>query len=550
MDDGAASTVGVLMRAAFDVAAVAPSVAVELYRRALSLMEPDDERRVEVEVACLEPLARAGDIAAARNHAEALLATFDRAEHRQQIHAGLGAVLATAGDLTSSSRHYQEAGITGERSDGVTRCLATGQRVLLGDDPARVADELEQVLATTTSPHVECAAHQGLALVAGAGCRFDDAVYHALESFRRFDPRTMPRAGFLIPDVWVASFEAFRDGFDDAAVLYERIGYEAKRRGELPTLVHTSAALGLVALFSGRWDDAVRELNAVIAIADETGANAHLVTAHAGLARVAFGRGDVTDGRAHLRAGHEEMRSGLHLFGVDLLLWVTAMEALDAGNVDAAFSQLWELWHLTATMRGLTQFRSIAPDLVKAALATRRGDAATALVIEVEGVAEGCAVTSVVAAARRCRALLDRDADGLVAAAELLEATPWRLDYARACQEAADLLAASGRRDQARELADAAAAEFTRMDATTALEPLTRQHGTDRTPQSRFDALSPRELEVAELVSGGLSNPEIAQRLFISRRTVESHVASAIRKLGAANRTQIATLAVSRRDRR
>jgi DNA-binding CsgD family transcriptional regulator len=53
--------------------------------------------------------------------------------------------------------------------------------------------------------------------------------------------------------------------------------------------------------------------------------------------------------------------------------------------------------------------------------------------------------------------------------------------------------------------------------------------------------LTKREHEVAQLVAGGATNREIAQTLFLSPKTVERHVSNALRKLGARNRTELAS---------
>ena len=69
-------------------------------------------------------------------------------------------------------------------------------------------------------------------------------------------------------------------------------------------------------------------------------------------------------------------------------------------------------------------------------------------------------------------------------------------------------------------------------------------------PPSRTDdgGLGRREIEVARLVADGLSNREIAGRLFISERTVESHVRNTLTKLGFTSRAQIAAW-MARQDR-
>ncbi|WP_410050211.1 helix-turn-helix domain-containing protein [Actinomadura sp. CNU-125] len=53
------------------------------------------------------------------------------------------------------------------------------------------------------------------------------------------------------------------------------------------------------------------------------------------------------------------------------------------------------------------------------------------------------------------------------------------------------------------------------------------------------EALTPQELEVAGLAASGLSNPQIASRLFLSPRTVSSHLYRAFPKLGITSRTEL-----------
>ena len=102
----------------------------------------------------------------------------------------------------------------------------------------------------------------------------------------------------------------------------------------------------------------------------------------------------------------------------------------------------------------------------------------------------------------------------------------------------------------ARDITEARKAEATLSE--TAGE-LTRHAGelqrlaatADRPKDAPVRLLSPRQLEVLALVAEGLSNEEIATRLFLTESTVKWHVAQITRRLGVSNRAQAIVVDIS-----
>jgi DNA-binding NarL/FixJ family response regulator len=74
-----------------------------------------------------------------------------------------------------------------------------------------------------------------------------------------------------------------------------------------------------------------------------------------------------------------------------------------------------------------------------------------------------------------------------------------------------------------------------------------RRSRPGKADSSGLDALSQRELELARLVVDRKTNPEIAAALFLSQKTVESHLRNIFRKLGVGSRVELAR-AVERAD--
>ena len=120
-----------------------------------------------------------------------------------------------------------------------------------------------------------------------------------------------------------------------------------------------------------------------------------------------------------------------------------------------------------------------------------------------------------------------------------LNAQPWLTHTWLALAQVLSRRGGTARLTEAATLAGRAAAQARRLDqpgplgaADTLLAALTTQRRVS-------DPLTSREHEVADLLAAAMSNRQIAERLVLSERTVESHVHNILRKMGVANRTQL-----------
>jgi predicted ATPase/DNA-binding CsgD family transcriptional regulator len=85
-------------------------------------------------------------------------------------------------------------------------------------------------------------------------------------------------------------------------------------------------------------------------------------------------------------------------------------------------------------------------------------------------------------------------------------------------------------------------AEGTALAFEAAIELAQRTRGDRVRPKTGWESLTPTEVQVAQLAMRGLTNPEVATKLFMSRSTVKTHLVHIFAKLGVHNRTELAAL--------
>nr|WP_042180884.1 LuxR family transcriptional regulator [Kibdelosporangium sp. MJ126-NF4]CEL14654.1 Adenylate cyclase / Guanylate cyclase [Kibdelosporangium sp. MJ126-NF4]CTQ96717.1 Adenylate cyclase (EC 4.6.1.1) / Guanylate cyclase (EC 4.6.1.2) [Kibdelosporangium sp. MJ126-NF4] len=325
------------------------------------------------------------------------------------------------------------------------------------------------------------------------------------------------------------------DRYGEAIDVAGRMRQEAEQTGSLVRLTQAHSAMGQLLLETGGWDDALAEVDALpVEVKDPS----VVCCDHGIAATICFHRDDPETARRHLAVAAPYAEQ-VGLRAVAQLCLARSLDAEYSGDAAAALAEL---------MDGLddkTEIEDMLPDAVR--LAVQVGDLGTAktAATRVESLVDSSPRWH--AAALYCRGLLEQDAAALMAAAG---ESNRRLPKAKAFEAAASAFVAAGDLGSARAAFAMAATVYEELGATwdsARLAAVQRAAGIRRAPRVAhkkatygWESLTPTEAKIAAQVVEGLTNRQIAARLFLSPRTVGTHVSHILNKLGVNSRTDIA----------
>jgi DNA-binding CsgD family transcriptional regulator len=353
------------------------------------------------------------------------------------------------------------------------------------------------------------------------------------------------------PHFFLAMALCDADRIDEARLAYAHAIDESQELGSawlLPDMLLLAAELRFLV---GEWDDAATEFEAGLQLAQQHGQRISLAQTKGYQAVIATARGRLREAKATLADVEREVTLDPPCYGAEVVAFAQSVLAEARGHPADAFAVLLRCWERDAAREIRYYHRFLAPALTRLGTLLARRDVVREVVAVVEaGAALAPEVVTVQSVAARCRGLLDGDPAAVLRAVDLARRGPRLLDQAGACEDAAAILAACGRRAEAAELLLEAQTRYGVVGATTwqarvnaALRGLgVRQgaRGRRRRPDSGWDSLTPGERAVSELVSDGLTNRDIGRRLHISPHTVNTHLRHVFQKLSISTRAELA----------
>ena len=527
----------------------APEVAAELLTRAVASSPADSYRHGWLASRLADALYRIGDRAGAENLVKRVLDHAVSPDLLVDLHWTLAQSRLVAGmsaeSLATLARALDSPGLSARhRARLLVMAMRTHANLGEFEQAAKVA---ANALAAATEGTDNWAMSWAL-LVLGNMATTQGKATEALPIYDR--ALTVTQADPALTDLRVllqinkAVALGSLDRYQDALAAARQARRLADQVGTTIRLAQAHSVMGQLLFHTGCWDDALDEVEVLPENLKEPAA----ACCNLGIAAVIrFHRGEIAAARRHLVAAvpHAE-RLGTRLIG--LLALANSLDCEQDGRLPEALGALTA--GLGSGTEDLEEMENLFADAVRLAIEAGELAIAELLAGHADALADGSTIPHRLANALYCRGVLDNDATRLLAAADRYAEAGRPLLSAKALEAAAGEFVNDDERGPAREAFTRAVEIYTSLGAAAdvaRLQATFRAHGIRRGPRAKhrrarsgWDSLTATEVKVAAFVEEGLSNPEIAARLLLSRRTVATHVSHILKKLDVHSRTDIA----------
>lgn len=546
-EPGDLASAGLLRRAAAQIGQMSPAVAVPLSRRALDLMPRGGPERGEAVVQAIDLLVQAGRAAEA---AKLLTASeSDLADPVAEAQARLGIAMLMAQYAPEAVAEQCQAAL---RLPGVPPALRVQLLSLLacgldisGEADAAagpVADAIAEA-AASGDPAAEIVTFVPRALLAFAQGDWRGAIGLAGEAARRQHEAKELR--MWLPETWKSLLLISELRLEEAQAIIEAGTREAEnvsRNIRVWSMLRCRARLA-----AGQLADARAEAEAILDMSDEIGDGSFGYLNHI----ASYALGDIALRTGDPAALRTARRDAAVLYGTAscattkrLGVWLTVR--LDGGPIGPDLLDVIAPGYVHACS---PVGHCDAVELVRLLLAAgQRPDAASVTARLENGADANPGFPGLRPAALHARALLDKDPERVRAAVQAYRGDPRSLVRAAAFEDAGRLLPerakdeAVGYLDEALRLQSVAGAERDAARVRRLLRDLGAQPAGRRPDPAaaHWPELSASEVAVVRLVSQGATDREVAQRLYISAHTVNSHLRHVFAKLGIRSRVELA----------
>ncbi len=336
--------------------------------------------------------------------------------------------------------------------------------------------------------------------------------------------------------------------FSEAEAICAAAADGLRRLGRLAPLSRALMLQAWAAARRSRWQVAIPAAEECVRLAVETHQPIVVATGLAAQATVAAVRGDLVSAADLAMRAEQSALANSNNIGLGLTQVARALSAAGEGRSSQAFDLLWRIYQDNDPAHQRMQGCWSIGIFAEAAAHSGHRDEALAELARLEPLAGGTPSPGVQIPLSFARAVLAEPdaAEEHFAVAVAQDLSDWPFEHGRLMLAYGGWLRRQHRVSQSRSLLRAAREDFDRIGARPWAERARRElraagESSARPTTQAWDTLSPQEMQIAMLVAEGLGNKEIGERLYLSHRTVGSHLYRIFPKLGISSRAQLSS---------